>query len=57
MANNPGGQNSLPVLSQLEVDKAREAFNRFDEDHSGSIDIVSAHAPLPACVALCSITS
>ena len=54
MANNPGGQNSLPVLSQLEVDKAREAFNRFDEDHSGSIDIVSAHA-LPACVALCSI--
>ena len=41
MANNPGGQNSLPVLSQLEVDKAREAFNRFDEDHSGSIDIVS----------------
>jgi hypothetical protein len=33
--------NSLPILSSEEIEKARIAFHRFDEDASGSIDIVS----------------
>ena len=36
-----GREQSLPVLSTSEVEKAKEAFTKFDEDHSGSIDIVS----------------
>ena len=36
-----GREQSLPVLSNSEVEKAKEAFTKFDEDHSGSIDIVS----------------
>ena len=35
----PGAQSSLPALSNLEMDKARLAFDRFDEDASGSIDM------------------
>ena len=37
-----GREQSLPVLSNSEVEKAKEAFTKFDEDHSGSIDIVSS---------------
>ena len=40
-SGSPGSQNFLPVLLQVEIDRAKIAFNKFDEDHSGSIDIVS----------------
>jgi hypothetical protein len=40
-SGSPGSQNFLPALLQVEIDRAKIAFDRFDEDHSGSIDIVS----------------
>jgi hypothetical protein len=40
-SGSPGSQNFLPALLQVEIDRAKIAFDRFDEVHSGSIDIVS----------------
>jgi hypothetical protein len=40
-------QQQLPILTQSEQDNAKKAFEKYDEDHSGSIDIVSAHALFP----------
>ena len=34
-------QQQLPILTQSEQDNAKKAFEKYDEDHSGSIDIVS----------------